>query len=69
MFVRIVPDTAHAAFDKAAHFFRMKIHHVKVDPVTKKVDSKRVRSYINSNTCMVTQSINYSKCINYSQKK
>lgn len=33
----VCPITAHAAFDKAANFFRMKIRHVPVDPKTKKV--------------------------------
>jgi sphinganine-1-phosphate aldolase len=33
----VCPVTAHAAFDKAADFFCMKIHHVPVDPKTKKV--------------------------------
>ena len=50
---RVVPETAHAAFDKAAHYFRIKIRHVSVDPKTKKVNLKELRSCINSNTCMV----------------
>ena len=45
--------TAHAAFDKAAHFFKIKIHHVPVDPITKKVNPNLLKSYINKNTCMV----------------
>lgn len=49
----VVPVTAHAAFDKAAHFFRIKINHVPVDPAIGKVNPKKLASYINSNTCMV----------------
>ncbi|CAF0712302.1 unnamed protein product [Brachionus calyciflorus] len=52
----VVPVTAHAAFDKAANFFRIKIHHVPVDPITKKVNPKVLKSYINSNTCMIAGS-------------
>jgi len=33
----IVPITAHAAFDKGAQYFGIKIHHIPVDPITKKV--------------------------------
>lgn len=33
----VVPVTAHAAFDKAAEYFCMKIHHVPVNPKTMKV--------------------------------
>jgi hypothetical protein len=51
-----VPITAHAAFDKAAHFFRIRIHHVPVDPHTKQVNTRLLKSYINSNTCMVSVS-------------
>jgi sphinganine-1-phosphate aldolase len=52
----VVPVTAHAAFDKAANFFRIKINHVPVDPVTKKVNPNKLKSYINSNTCMIVGS-------------
>ena len=48
-----MPITAHAAFDKAAHFFRIRIHHIPVDSDTKKVNLHLLKSYINSNTCMV----------------
>ena len=51
-----MPITAHAAFDKAAHFFRIRIHHVPVDPETKQVNTRLLKSYINSNTCMVSVS-------------
>lgn len=52
----VVPETAHAAFDKAAQFFRMKITHVKVDPITRKVDMKAMKRAISRNTCMIVGS-------------
>lgn len=39
---RIIPVSAHAAFDKAGAYFNIKIHHIAVDPITRKVDLKRV---------------------------
>lgn len=39
----IVPVSAHAAFDKAANYFKIKIHKIPVDAVTRQVDLKRVR--------------------------
>ena len=50
-----MPITAHAAFDKAAHMFGIRIHHVPVDSKTKKVNIKQFESFINSNTCMVNK--------------
>lgn len=35
----VCPVTAHAAFDKAADYFNIKIRHVPVDPKTKKVNN------------------------------
>ncbi|XP_060067009.1 sphingosine-1-phosphate lyase 1-like [Ylistrum balloti] len=52
----IVPVTVHAAFDKAAYYFRMKITHISVDKVTGKVDIKAMRKAINKNTCMLVGS-------------
>lgn len=52
----VIPETAHAAFDKAAHFFKIKLNHVPVNPVTKRVDPNKLKSYINSNTCMIVGS-------------
>ena len=52
----IVPETAHAAFDKAAYYFKMKIRHVPMDPVTCKVDMKLVQRMINKNTVMLVGS-------------
>lgn len=51
--VRVVPVTAHAAFDKAAQFFKIKIRHARVDPVTFAVDVRAVRRACNGNTIMV----------------
>ncbi|SOV05007.1 probable sphingosine-1-phosphate lyase [Ustilago sp. UG-2017a] len=46
----IVSVSAHAAFDKAATYFGIKIHHIPVDPITRKVQVGRVARAINSNT-------------------
>ena len=50
----IIPITAHAAFDKAGNYFRIKVHHVPIDPITTRVNIRKLKSYINSNTCMVS---------------
>ncbi|GAA5968880.1 hypothetical protein JCM3765_005823 [Sporobolomyces pararoseus] len=52
----IVPISAHAAFDKAAKYFGIKIHHIPVDVETRKVDIKRVKRAINRNTIMLVGS-------------
>ncbi|XDT20246.1 Pyridoxal-dependent decarboxylase conserved domain [Nakaseomyces glabratus] len=52
----IVPVTAHAGFDKAAYYFGIKIHHVDLDPVTYKVDLKKVKRLINGNTVLLAGS-------------
>ena len=46
----IIPVSAHAAFDKAGQYFGIKIHHIPVDPITRKVNVGRVARAINSNT-------------------
>jgi len=46
----IAPVTAHAAFDKAAHYFDFELLKAKVDPVTFQVDLKDVKRLINRNT-------------------
>eukprot|EP01060_Flectonema_neradi_P029491 TRINITY_DN408_c1_g1_i7.p1 TRINITY_DN408_c1_g1~~TRINITY_DN408_c1_g1_i7.p1 ORF type:complete len:552 (+),score=140.80 TRINITY_DN408_c1_g1_i7:63-1718(+) len=46
----VVPVTAHAAFDKAAHYFGIRIRHARMDPVTCKVDMKHMKSLVNGNT-------------------
>lgn len=52
----VVPITAHAAFDKGAAYLGVKVHTIPVDPVTRKVDLKRVKRAINGNTIMVVGS-------------
>lgn len=52
----IIPITAHAGFDKASYYFGIKLHHVKVDPVTYKVDLKEVKKFINRNTILLVGS-------------
>lgn len=52
----IAPITAHAAFDKAAMVFRMKLTHVPVDPVTSAADVNAMRKAINKNTCLLVGS-------------
>eukprot|EP01061_Rhynchopus_euleeides_P015075 TRINITY_DN25893_c0_g1_i1.p1 TRINITY_DN25893_c0_g1~~TRINITY_DN25893_c0_g1_i1.p1 ORF type:complete len:530 (+),score=251.38 TRINITY_DN25893_c0_g1_i1:64-1590(+) len=52
----VVPVTVHAAFDKAAHYFGMKIRHARMDPETCKVDVRHMRSLISSNTIALVAS-------------
>ncbi|XP_064630555.1 sphingosine-1-phosphate lyase-like isoform X2 [Lineus longissimus] len=52
----IVPLTGHAAFDKAAFYFRIKIVHIPIDPKTFKADVKAMKRAINGNTCMLVGS-------------
>ncbi|KAH7108269.1 PLP-dependent transferase [Auriculariales sp. MPI-PUGE-AT-0066] len=52
----ILPASAHAAFDKAAAYFKIKVHHIPVDPVTRKVPIKAVKRAINWNTIMIVGS-------------
>ena len=40
---RVIPVSAHAAFDKGAAYLGIKIHTIPVDPVTRKVDIKHVK--------------------------
>ena len=53
----VVPVTAHAGFNKAAYYFGIKMHHVEVDPVTYKVDLKKMERFINSNTILLVGSV------------
>lgn len=50
---RIAPVTAHAAFDKAAEYFKIKLRHAPIDPVSLKVDIYAVSRLINRNTILV----------------
>jgi sphinganine-1-phosphate aldolase len=52
----IIPQTAHAGFDKAAYYFGIKLHHVPVDRTTYKVDINKMRQLINSNTVLLAGS-------------
>lgn len=52
----IVPITVHAAFDKAAAYFGIKLHHAKVDPITFQVDLSTVERLINKNTVLLAGS-------------
>ncbi|GAO47937.1 sphingosine-1-phosphate lyase 1 [Saitoella complicata NRRL Y-17804] len=52
----IVPRTGHAAFDKAGHYFGVKVWHVDVDPITYKVNIADVRRLINPNTILLVGS-------------
>ncbi|XP_064614038.1 sphingosine-1-phosphate lyase 1-like [Liolophura sinensis] len=53
----LCPVTAHAAFDKAAAFFRIKMVHVPVDPETQVVDVRAMRRLISRRTCMMVASV------------
>ncbi|KAI5791663.1 pyridoxal phosphate-dependent transferase [Peziza echinospora] len=52
----VVPVTAHAAFDKAGSYFKIKVHHIAVDPITLKVDLKKLDRMINYNTVLIVGS-------------
>ncbi|XP_790556.2 sphingosine-1-phosphate lyase 1 [Strongylocentrotus purpuratus] len=52
----IAPVSAHAAFDKAAHYFRMKLVHVPLDPVTQQADVRAMRRKINKRTAVLVGS-------------
>ncbi|XP_069546061.1 sphingosine-1-phosphate lyase 1 isoform X2 [Brachyistius frenatus] len=49
----LAPMSVHAAFDKAAHYFGMKLIHIPLDKKTMKVDVKAMKKYINKNTAML----------------
>ena len=53
---RIVPKSVHAAFDKAAMYFGIKIHHIPVDKKTRQVQIAKVRRAINANTILLVGS-------------
>ncbi|CAL9734587.1 sphingosine-1-phosphate lyase [Monosporozyma servazzii] len=53
----VIPETAHAGFDKAAYYFGIKLRHVKLDPVTFKVDLKQMERMINKNTVLLAGSV------------
>lgn len=53
----VLPVSAHCAFDKAAEYFRMKLTHVPVDPVTRMVDLGRLKKAISSSTVVLVASV------------
>ncbi|KAF8913675.1 pyridoxal phosphate-dependent transferase [Mucidula mucida] len=56
----IIPESAHAAFDKGAAYFGIKLHLMPVDRYTRRVDIKRVKRAINANTIvLVGSSVNF----------
>ncbi|KIP04601.1 hypothetical protein PHLGIDRAFT_129375 [Phlebiopsis gigantea 11061_1 CR5-6] len=52
----IVPISAHAAFDKAAAYFNIKVHTIPINMTTRQVDLSRVARAINANTIMLVGS-------------
>ena len=53
---RIIPDTAHAAFIKASHYFGIKLHRVPCPGPEYKVDIAAVHRLINPNTVLLVGS-------------
>lgn len=54
--LRIIPDTAHAAFYKASNYFGIKLHRVPCPAPDYKVDVPAVRRLINPNTVLLVGS-------------
>ncbi|KAK7692393.1 hypothetical protein QCA50_004018 [Cerrena zonata] len=52
----VIPSSAHAAFDKGAAYFGIKVYTIPVDPVTRRVNLKHVSRAINANTIMIVGS-------------
>jgi sphinganine-1-phosphate aldolase len=52
----VVPETAHAAFRKAAHYFGVRVVAVPVDPVTFRVDAAAMADAIDGDTVLVVAS-------------
>ncbi|ETW81089.1 glutamate decarboxylase/sphingosine phosphate lyase [Heterobasidion irregulare TC 32-1] len=52
----VVPASAHAAFDKASAYLKIKLHSIPVDRITRQVDLKRMLRAINTNTIMIVGS-------------
>ena len=50
---RIIPESAHSAYDKAAQYFNIKLWRVPVDKEFK-ADVKAIRKFINRNTILVS---------------
>lgn len=52
----VAPTTAHAAFDKAAQYFGLKVKYVKINPKTLQVDINAMEKAISSRTIMLVGS-------------
>jgi sphinganine-1-phosphate aldolase len=52
----VVPETAHAAFRKAAHYFGVRVIAVPVDPVTFRADAAAMAAAIDGDTVLVVAS-------------
>jgi sphinganine-1-phosphate aldolase len=52
----VIAATAHAAFDKAADYFRVRLRKVPVDPVTFRADPKAMLAAVNANTIALVAS-------------
>lgn len=52
----VIPETAHAGFDKASYYFGIKLHHVPLNPKTFKVDVSQMERFINGNTVLLAGS-------------
>ena len=52
----VAPTTIHAAFEKAAHYFGMKLIHVDIDQKTSTVNVEDVRRAVTRNTVMIAGS-------------
>ena len=53
----VIPMTAHAAFVKAAEYYRMKVTRVRVDPLTCQVDVTAMERAISNNTVVIVGSV------------
>ncbi|OCF45133.1 sphinganine-1-phosphate aldolase [Kwoniella heveanensis CBS 569] len=52
----VIPSSAHAAFWKASQYFKIKLHVIPVNRVTRKADVKAMKRAINANTIMIVGS-------------
>eukprot|EP00299_Pterocystis_sp_00344_P015208 c7585_g1_i1.p1 GENE.c7585_g1_i1~~c7585_g1_i1.p1 ORF type:complete len:552 (-),score=120.54 c7585_g1_i1:70-1695(-) len=52
----IIPETAHAAFQKACEYFEIQLVQVPVDPVTRQADVRAMARMINKNTVLLVGS-------------
>lgn len=52
----IIPVTAHAAFEKAAHFLKVRIRKIPINLKTMQADVKAMKRAINRNTCLLVGS-------------